>query len=223
MIETDRDGKATPSPAAGRQLSAIAFLYDGANLLTLAGLLCGVLAIYLIARGFYTAAMIALLWALFCDWFDGPLARRTSRRTAEHRAFGAQLDSLADMVSSGVAPAVLLLGVGDLRPSFLPGAFLLVLAGAIRLAHFSVFGLDDQRAYRGLPIDTNIVVVTAVFALHSSLSGETFSWLLYAVVVVLAVMNVAPFRSPKLVGGWYYAIAAYVLGMTFFYARLLVP
>ena len=62
-----------------------------------------------------------------------------------------------------------------------------------------------------------------MFALHSSLSGETFSWLLYAVVVVLAVMNVAPFRSPKLVGGWYYAIAAYVLGMTFFYARLLVP
>ena len=118
--------------------SALSFVYDRANLLTLAGLVCGILAIWFSARGAYVAASTALLWALFCDWFDGPMARRITDRTDEDRAFGAQLDSLTDMVSSGVAPAMLLISIGDFEPWFLPGAFLLVVAGAIRLAHFNI-------------------------------------------------------------------------------------
>jgi len=108
-----------------RRRSALSFVYDRANLLTLAGLACGILAIWFSARGAYAAAATALLWALFCDWFDGPLARRITVRSDEDRAFGAQLDSLTDIVSSGVAPAVLLISIGNFDPWFLPGAFLL--------------------------------------------------------------------------------------------------
>ena len=177
------------------------------------GLVFGVLSISFSAQGLYAAAMTALLWALFCDWFDGPLARRMIDRTDDDRAFGAQLDSRADIVCSGVAHAMFLIFIGNFSPWFLPGAFLLVIAGAMRLAHFNVFGRDDG-AYNGLPIDSNIIVVTAVFPFRELLGHVAFSWVLYLTVVILAILNVAPFRMPKLVGGWYYVIATYVVAMT---------
>lgn len=197
----------------GDRRSVLSFVYDRANLLTLTGLVFGVLSISFSAQGLYAAAMTALLWALFCDWFDGPLARRMIDRTDDDRAFGAQLDSLADIVCSGVAPAMFLIFIGDLSPWFLPGAFMLVVAGAIRLAHFNVFSHDDG-AYNGLPIDSNIIIVTALFPFRELLGHVTFSWVLYVAVVTLAILNVAPFRMPKLVGGWYYVIAVYVVAMT---------
>jgi len=199
----------------------LSFISDRANLLTLMGLVCGVLAISFSARGAFTAASTALLWALFCDWFDGPLARRTPDRTDDTRTFGAQLDSLADMVSSGVAPAILLICVGNFEPWFFPGAVLLVVAGAMRLAHFNVFGHDDKGGYSGLPIDTNIIVVTALFPLRELLGHNAFPWVLYCAIVTLAILNVSPFRMPRLVGGWYYAIFVYVVVMTILNLSLL--
>lgn len=91
---------------------------------------------------------------------------------------------------------------------------MLVVAGAIRLAHFNVFGHDQSGGYSGLPIDTNIIVVMALLPFRELLGHVTFSWVLYAAIVALAVLNVAPFRMPKLVGVWYYVIAAYVVAMT---------
>ena len=201
--------------------STLSFMFDRANLLTLMGLVCGVLSISFSARGAFTAASTALLWALFCDWFDGPLARRTPGRSDNDRAFGAQLDSLADMVSSGCAPAILLICLGNFEPWFFPGAVMLVVAGAMRLAHFNVFGHDDKGGYSGLPIDTNIIVVTALFPLRELLGHTAFPWVLYGAIVTLAILNVSPFRMPRLVGGWYYAIFVYVVVMTFINSSML--
>ncbi len=197
--------------------STTSFLWDRANLVTLAGLLCGVSAIYFCALQEVTAAVIALLWALLCDWFDGPIARRMSNRTDVDRAFGGQLDSLADLVCSGVAPGMLLLSIGGFNPWFLPGAFALAVAGATRLAHFNVSA--DENAYSGLPIDTNIIVVTALFTVRDFAGSTAFAWLLYAAVILLALLNVASFRVPKPTLRWYYAVAAYVVIMTAFNVR----
>lgn len=197
--------------------SAVSFFRDAANLVTLLGLCSGLVAIYFCARGETVAAAIALLWALFCDWFDGPIARRTKGRSDVDRAFGGQLDSLADIVSSGAGPAMLLLSVGEFSPWFLPGACLLIIAGATRLAHFNA--VAESGAYTGLPIDTNIIAVTGLFALRNWMSAEVFPNVLYLLVVVLAVLNVSRFHSPKLVGRWYYAVASYVVGLTLLFAR----
>jgi CDP-diacylglycerol--serine O-phosphatidyltransferase len=162
------------------------------------------------------AATVAMLWALFCDWFDGPIARRAMGRTDLDRAFGGELDSLADLVCSGVAPGMLLLSVSGFDPWFLPGAFVLCVAGALRLAHFNVAGEGDF--YVGLPIDSNIMVVSAVFALQDLVGEPQIKWLLYATVIVLAGLNVAPFRMPKPSLKWYYFVASYVIGMTAFHS-----
>jgi hypothetical protein len=56
--------------------------------------------------------------------------------------------------------------------------------------------------------------VTALLPFREVLGDVTFPWVLYVAVVTLAILNVTPFRMPKLVGGWYYVIAIYVVGMT---------
>ena len=139
--------------------------------------------------------MIALLWACAFDWFDGPVARRLSGRSAEERAFGAQLDSLADLVSSGVGPAVVLLSYGRFSAWYLPGAILLVVAGAVRLAHYNLHGMADEATYQGLAIDNNILVLSFLFLLEGSIGRDTFAALLYGTIVALAVLGISSIRT----------------------------
>jgi hypothetical protein len=64
----------------------------------------------------------------------------------EQKDYEAQLDSLIDMVSFGICPAVFLLSYGEF-PWFLPGAFVIVATSAIRLSYFNIFGLVDSTTY----------------------------------------------------------------------------
>ena len=197
--------------------SLFAHAADLANALTLAGLFCAVLGIYFAVRGVFSAAIIALLWATFFDWFDGPIARRTKGRTDELRALGGQLDSLVDIVSSGVGPAILLLSVGEFSPWFIPGAFALVAAGVLRLSYFNVFGLEDESTYLGLPIDHNVLFLALVFLLDGQIAGTAFAVVLYTAIVTLAVLSVTPFRMPKVGGRWYYVFTVFVVSLTAVY------
>jgi len=160
---------------------------------------------------------MALLWAVVFDWSDGRIARRLQGRTAERRAFGAQLDSLIDVVSFSVAPAVLLLSVGDFRPWLLPGAFVILATGVVRLSYFNVFGLLDARTYRGLPLDTNVIVLALLFVFEPVLGKTSFAIVLYVALMGLAALNVAPIATPKLGGRWYYAVILYALAASGIY------
>jgi phosphatidylserine synthase len=190
------------------------FAGDLPNLCSLAGLMSAILGIYFAVLHVYGAAMIALVWSVVFDWFDGRVARGMKRRTDEQRAFGAQLDSLIDVVSFGVAPAVLLLSVGGFRPWFLPGAFVVLAAGVIRLSYFNLFGLSEGSMYRGLALDNNVIVLALLFAFQRTMTGPLFAVVLYGALMVLAVLNVAPLHTPKLAGNWYYAIVAYAAAVS---------
>ena len=197
-------------------------LVDLPNLFTLAGLSCGLLGIFFAAQGAFSAAMIAMLWACAFDWFDGLIARRMAGRSDEERAFGAQLDSLADLVSSGVCPAVVLLSYGEFGAWYLPGAILLVAAGAVRLAHYNLHGMADEATYQGLAIDNNILVLSLLFLFEGSFERDTFAKVLYGTIVVLATLGVSSLRTPKFVGRWYYVFAVLVVGLTGVYASRLL-
>lgn len=195
----------------------LGFARDIPNLMTLAGLCCGMLAIYFASLQLYPAAMIALLWAAFFDWFDGPVAKLIKGRNKNFMAFGAQLDSLADLVSSGVAPAVILLTVGAYQPVFLPGALFLICAGAIRLAYFNTYGLKEDGTYSGVPIGLNIILMPLVFLFQDIIRPEHFQWVLYGTILLGGTLNIAPIRFAKLTGGWYIAVACFVIALTLFY------
>ncbi|MEE8060089.1 MAG: CDP-alcohol phosphatidyltransferase family protein [Pseudomonadales bacterium] len=194
----------------------LSFAKDLPNICSLAGLFCAVLAIYFAIIGNFPATMIGLVWAVFFDWSDGKIARRMKGRNDKQRMFGGQLDSLIDIVSFGVCPAIVLLSYGEFSPWFVPGAFCIVAAGVLRLSYFNVFGLTGESTYQGLAIDNNGIFLTLLFVFDGFISSLVFTPLLYVVVMGLAIVNVAPIRTPKL-EGWYYGITVYTLALTLFY------
>jgi phosphatidylserine synthase len=225
MNEEDRPPTSSDGPAERTHDapgSILSFLMDRANLVTLAGLASAVAGIYFAIAGVFEAAIIALLWAILCDWLDGPIARRTPGRSAAHGAFGGAMDSLVDLVSLGVLPAVILMSYGEFSPWFLPGAFIAIAAGVVRLSYFDVFGLEGGKTYVGLPLDLNGLALTAIFLFEGIAGHDVFRAILYGVVVLAALLNVSPVRIPKMVGAWYYIITVYVIAATvLFAARLL--
>jgi CDP-diacylglycerol--serine O-phosphatidyltransferase len=127
------------------------------NLLTTAALFAGFYSIVAAIDGNFYSAVWAILVAMFFDGLDGRVARMTSTSSE----FGKEFDSLSDMVSFGVAPAIVtyqwgverLAGYGALwgRLGWL-AAFLYAAAAAFRLARFNTnFAVDDKRYFQGLP------------------------------------------------------------------------
>lgn len=203
------------------QTGMITFARDLPNICSLAGLLCAVFSIYYAILGYFPFAMIGMIWAVLFDWGDGIIARQMKGRTDEYRAFGGQLDSLIDIVSFGICPAVFLLGYGEFNPWFLPGAFVIVATSAIRLSYFNVFGLIDDSTYMGLALDNNVLILAFVFLFEGFFSQPVFSVIIYAMLMFLAVFNLAPVRTPKFAGRWVYVLLVYVLGLTVIYSWIL--
>jgi len=182
------------------QPSIISFVKDLPNLCSLAGLACTILAIYFSILGVYYVAMIGMIWAVAFDWADGLIARRMKGRTSKQGFFGGQLDSLIDIVNYGVAPAILLLSYGKFDPIFLPGAFIIISASAIRLSYFNTFGLTNGEKYTGLALDNNNMIIVFVFLFEGVFSGGIFSTILYIISLGIATLNVSQIKTPKLSG-----------------------
>ena len=192
----------------------LSFAKELSNICSLLGLLSAVLGIYFAIEKNFPAAIIGLLWAVLFDWLDGIVARRMKDRTKEQETLGAQLDSLIDIVSFGVLPAILLLSYGDYGLWYLPGAFIFIASGAIRLSYFNVYGLIDNKSYLGLSVDSNGLIIPLIFLFESFFSQANFSVILYALLLVLSALNLSSIRVNKLGGRWIYAVVVYVLILT---------
>ena len=205
-------------PEQPHQPTMLSFSRDLPNICSLAGLLCAVLGIYFAILGNFPLAIIGVLWAVLFDWADGIVARKMTGRTDHHRAFGGQLDSLIDIVSFGVFPAVFLLSYGKFSPWFLPGAFLIVATSAIRLSYFNIFGLIDDKTYMGLALDNNVLILAFVFLFEGFINHTVFSIILYALLMVFLVLNLAPIRTPKFTGKWFHVLMVYTFVLTVIYS-----
>lgn len=184
------------------------------NLITLSSVFCGFDAIRLAARAgtddFYRAAVL-LIFAMIFDMLDGRVARMTKTQSA----FGVQIDSLADVISFGVAPSLL---VYQWASPYHPNAALLVAflftgCGAIRLARFNVLTTNDTGVPQkpgkyivGLPIPGAagilISLIVANHALSSAGHGETdeaWAWPVIGITLLLSMLMVSTvrFRSFK--------------------------
>ncbi|RMG13578.1 MAG: CDP-diacylglycerol--serine O-phosphatidyltransferase [Deltaproteobacteria bacterium] len=183
------------------------------NLFTVSSIFCGFYAITLCAGEadgdtLYRAALL-IFFATFFDAFDGRVARMTRTQSD----FGMQLDSLADVISFGVAPGLLAYRWG-LAPLGLAGvlaAFVFPLGGALRLARFNVIALREKeegaevsKFFVGLPIPLAAgMLVSLVIAHHKAIGSAVVhhGWVAVLVVVLglLMVSNVR-YRTFKDVG-----------------------
>jgi len=217
---TDKNTEST----ALQHNSILSYAKDLPNICSLSGLACTLLAIYFSISGLYAAAMIGMIWAVAFDWADGLIARRMKGRTGDDRIFGGQLDLLIDIVSYGVAPAILLLSYGNFELIYLPGAFLMLAASALRLSYFSTFGLEGGTKYIGLALDNNSIILVFVFLFESLFSHGTFAIILYATGLLLAGLNVSSIKTPKFSGNPVnvFILAAYTITITVIYSWKLV-
>lgn len=200
------------------EYSMLYFLKDPPNICTLAGLLCSSIGIYFSVTGKYNYALIGVLWSVLFDWADGMIARSLPNRSDYHRAIGMQLDTLIDIISFSVFPAVFLASYGKFKPFFLPGAFLIMCGGAVRLSYFNVFGMIDKNTYRGLALDNNVIILSFMFLFERLFSYQVFSLVIYIVMVLLLVLNLAPIRTYKFGGKWFYVLVAYTIIMSVYFA-----
>lgn len=195
-----------------RRISLRNTLFVVPSLITLSSVFCGFDAIRIALTGqgpddWYRAALL-IIFAMFFDMLDGRVARMTKTQTA----FGLQLDSLADIVSFGVAPAVLVYSwsLKHHPTAGLAASFVYVAAGAVRLARFNVLSMNSEGAPQkpgkyilGLPIPGAagilISVVVANHAAGGKLYDPGYAWAMTALTVLLSLLMISNvrFRSFK--------------------------
>ena len=181
-----------PRTRPSRRFRRGVYLLPG--LFTVANMFCGWASIVYAMRGEYGTAGPLIGFAMVLDMLDGRIARMTDS-TSE---FGEEFDSLADVISFGVAPATLVFAWG-MEPLGRLGwavAFLYVTATAMRLARFNIQGKSgDKRYFVGLPSPPAAGVLAAtVFAYPVGLTGSGESLLALPVVLVPAALMVSRIR-----------------------------
>lgn len=163
------------------------------NLMTTASLFSGFYAIVASMRGEFDHAAIAIFIAMLMDGLDGRIARLTNTSSA----FGAEYDSLADVISFGITPALVAYnwGLVSLGRFGWMAAFLYTVATALRLARFnSAHGTEDKRFFVGLPstASAGFIASTVWVAYDYGYPGHHL-WLLAAwAVVVASLLMVSP-------------------------------
>ena len=200
-----------------KQVGVFYFIKDLPNICSLVGLLSTIVGIYFAILGNFQAAIIAVLWAVLLDWYDGIIARKMKGRTKAQGDFGAQLDSMIDIVSFGILPAIILLSYGDYNIWFFPGAFVIIAASAIRFSYFNIYGLIDSKTYKGLALDNNVLILAFVFLFESFFTQSAFSILIYALLMLLSALNLSSIQTPKFGGKWVYVLAIYVIVLSTFF------
>lgn len=178
------------------------------SLFTLANLFCGYACVVYATRGDFERAAILIGIAMILDTLDGFFARLTNSSTA----FGMQLDSLADVVSFGLAPALLafLWGLQPLKRLGWAAGFLFVTAAAMRLARFNIQSTNpsvmDKRYFVGMPSPAAAAVIAAtVFLYPYGLYDRQSALAALPMVLVPALLMVSTirFRSVKAIDvGW---------------------
>ncbi len=173
-----------------------------ASFVTAFALYCGVASIFAGIRGEYDEAAYWIIGAILLDMLDGTVARMT-KSTSE---FGKELDSLADMVSFGVAPAVLIYNAylveGKMSHEFLAPigsvmAVCYVICAALRLARYNAFQAGRHDIFIGLPSPAAAGMIASFTLFFQYFEYHMTYWVLGPVTMMMALLMVSNVRYPK--------------------------
>jgi len=171
-------------------------LYILPNLFTASSIFVGVISIVEASKGHFILASWLILLALIFDGLDGRIARMTNTTSQ----FGVEFDSLADIISFGIAPAMLLyffIGHEFGRFGILVSA-LYVIFGAIRLARFNIStAKTDPNVFIGLPIPTAAIFISMWILLFHKYTLENYSLVLLVLALGVSILMVSNFRYPS--------------------------
>ncbi len=190
-LSTDEDVVAPPKRRLGRTV----FLLPSA--FTVGNIFCGFYAILSTMHQQYDHAAQAIGIAIVLDMLDGRIARMTNTATG----FGLQLDSLADVISFGIAPSILALEWGLTRVNYQLAwiaAFTFTICGAMRLARFNVQA-GRFKHFVGLPIPAGGGAIAAIVHFFMDpVTNPVGASCMVGVVFALAFLMVSTFRYSSL-------------------------
>jgi len=181
--------------------------YDYTVVLTYLGMLFAFMGITKVLNNAYTDAVFCLMLAGICDMFDGAVAS-TKNRNIYEKHFGIQIDSLCDLISFGLLPAVFVYMISG-KSTFvgvLTGVY--TLAGLIRLAYFNVQEFERQKitnekreVYLGLPITSSAIALPLAYLLYSKVEFIGL-WVFTLITFLLGIGFVAgiEIKKPNLAG-----------------------
>jgi len=165
------------------------------NLLTTAGLFSGFFAIVSSMNGRFEAAAVAIFIAMIFDGLDGRVARLTNTQSE----FGAQYDSMSDLLAFGVAPALVAYNwaLADLGKFGWLAAFVYVACAALRLARFNAnLGVTDGRFFQGLASPAAAALVAGMVWNGTSfqIDGDKYGYIVGLITIAAGFLMVSNFR-----------------------------
>lgn len=161
------------------------------HLFTLGNLFCGFLALHYVFRGSFVPAAWLIVLGGILDKMDGLVARRVGSSSQ----FGIELDSIVDVCTFGVVPAVMIYHSHLNSPWGLIPAFIYLVCGALRLARFNVISLNHEKGdyYLGLPIPVAAITLTQyVVFTESRWESAHGAPLAASAALLLAALMVSP-------------------------------
>jgi CDP-diacylglycerol---serine O-phosphatidyltransferase len=158
-----------------------------ADFFTIGNLIFGLLSIFYAIEQQFTYAVLFLIAAAFFDFLDGKVARVSKKVTKEGRAFGKELDSLADVISFGVAPAVLGFTLGLNKWYAILVLLFFVVAGKLRLSRYNI--TETPGYFEGVPITINAALFPVLYFISLYYSYPITYWLVAYLVMGFAMMS----------------------------------
>lgn len=177
------------------------------SLLTAGNMVCGLKSLEYTMQAEYTMAAWMILLATVFDAFDGKIARLAKAQSL----FGINFDSLADLTSFGIAPAILIYSLPDDPPSKFTAFVIYAVFAAIRLARFNVQAFNSEKGdFTGMPTPAAAWIMAATYLFLDFWAGGNLSdrenvydrrtvyFGLHVLAVLLAFLMVSRIRYPKI-------------------------
>lgn len=190
---TAHEGRGLAPAAFEKRRGRAVFLLP--NLLTTGALFAGFYAVIQAMNGHVEHSAVAIFIAMVLDGLDGRVARMTNTQSA----FGAEYDSLSDMVSFGVAPAVTVYSyaLSSMGKLGWIAAFIYCAAAALRLARFNTqVGIADKRWFQGLPSPASAALIASLVwaGIDNGIVGADMRWGAWLITVFAGLSMVSGFR-----------------------------
>ena len=160
-----------------------------ADIFTVGNLCCGVLSIFLAMDGLFDLSALLLFLAVVFDVLDGKIAGLMNQKNL----FGKQIDSMSDLVSFGVAPALLFYSLSSPGILGIIVALFFVACGMLRLARYNI---SEEAGFEGVPITVNGVLFPLLFLLFSSFPESLNYWPI--IFLIQSVLMISTFKISRL-------------------------
>ena len=160
-----------------------------ADIFTVGNLCCGVLSIFLAMDGLFDLSALLLFLAVVFDVLDGKIAGLMNQKNL----FGKQLDSMSDLVSFGVAPALLFYSLSSPGILGIIVALFFVACGMLRLARYNI---SEEAGFEGVPITVNGVLFPLLFLLFSRFPESLNYWPI--IFLIQSVLMISTFKISRL-------------------------